>query len=87
MKPPKASRRGLVVPPVAIGVDGHVYMSVFELDGVETLEDALGVVGKADQMFVGVALTPGERRRLLRHLGDAAHEATAFIAGRRRWRP
>ncbi|MBI2393711.1 MAG: hypothetical protein HYV09_29325 [Deltaproteobacteria bacterium] len=80
------TRRRSEPPAVAVGVDGRVYLSVFELDGVETLENATLAVGSRGTFFIGVAITAAERRRLLRSIRSASREAAAFIAGGRRWR-
>jgi hypothetical protein len=73
-------------PPFAVGLDGHVYMSVFELDGVESLEEAVAKLGSEKRFFIGIELTKAEERRLRPYLGSAAREAAGFIAGGRRWK-
>lgn len=73
-------------PSFAVGLDGQVYLSVFEMDGVETLEDATAAVAPGTPIFIGVPLTPAERRRLLGGLAPAGREAAAFIVGGRRRR-
>ncbi len=69
----------------AIGLDGNLYFSVFELDGVEDLETALEALPADATYFVGVVATRVERHRLVDRLRSAGSEAAAFIAGHRRW--
>lgn len=73
-------------PAFAFGIDGHIYMNAFELDGVESLEDVERVLRDEPVIFVGVVLRPSERRRLARYLADGGSEAAGFIAGGRRWK-
>jgi hypothetical protein len=72
--------------PFAVGLDGQVYMSVMELDGVASFEDALTKLKSEKKYFIGVVLTEEEKMRLRRYLRSAGREAAAFIAGGRRWR-
>jgi hypothetical protein len=72
--------------PIAFGADGHdVFINVFEFDGVETLEDAIGKLRGA-RFFIGIVLTGAERQRLRPYMNSAGREAAAFIAGKRRWK-
>jgi hypothetical protein len=73
-------------PAFAFGIDGNIYLSVFELDGVSSLDDVARVLHGEPVIFVGVLVGPSERRRVARHLVDAGSEAAAYIAGGRRWK-
>ena len=72
--------------PFAVGLDGHVYMSVMELDGVASFEDALTKLKPEKRYFIGVVLTEAEERRLRPYMFTAGREAAGFIAGGRRWK-
>jgi hypothetical protein len=72
--------------PFAVGLDGHVYMSVMEFDGVASVEDALTRLKSEKKYFIGVMLTKAEEHRLRPYLRSAGREAAGFIAGRRRWK-
>jgi hypothetical protein len=78
-------RKSFKPAPFAVGLDGLVYMSALEFDGVDTLEDAIGVM-KNKKFFVGVQLTRAEVRRLLPFLGNGGREAAGYIAGGRHWK-
>lgn len=69
----------------AIGLDGNLYFSVFELDGVEDLQTALDALPADATCFVGIVATRAERHQLVVRLRSAGSEAAAFIAGHRRW--
>jgi len=72
--------------PIAFGLDGKVYLSVMELDGVASLEEAMATLRTEQSYFIGVALTQTERKRVLPYLRSAGREAAGFIAGGRRWK-
>lgn len=72
-------------PKFAVGLDGRVYISIFELDGVDSLSDVTTLLESGTLFFIGVPLKSAERRTLLRHLDDGASEASGFIAGGRHW--
>lgn len=56
------------------------------MDGVIDNADALERLD-GERAFVGIAIGPGEGRRLFPHLLGAGREAAAFIVGARRHRP
>ena len=69
--------------PFAIGLDDTVYVSVFEFDGVESLDDAMKILGSEEAIFIGIRVTATERRRIRDAFGDVAADAAAHLVGRR----
>jgi hypothetical protein len=67
--------------PFAIGLDDTIYVSVFEFDGVRSLDDAIKLVrAEAEEdLFIGLRVTRSERRRVERAFGDAAADAAAHL--------
>lgn len=70
--------------PLAVASDGTLLLSVRELDATESLD---GLVAAAcnhqGAVFVGVALSRGETRRVLGDLTHAHREVAAYVAGAR----
>jgi hypothetical protein len=71
--------------PFAVTSDGTVLINVAEFDGVETVQDAVGVANGAN-VFIGVPLTKAEVRRVLLQVGHGHREAAAYVVGGRRKR-
>ncbi len=65
----------------AVTFDGRLLMNARALEGVD-----LEKLARKNGVFVGVALTRSEARRLLIHTYDACSEAAAFFSGERRKR-
>ena len=74
------------MPTFAVGLDGTVYVDLRGLDGVEDVEGAVKAMEDGERCFIGIAIKPKDRRRLLRHLADAGMERAAFVLGARRSR-
>jgi hypothetical protein len=73
-------------PPLAIDVDGDVYVNVLELVGGDVPEDVIEFARARPRVFVGIGVTSDEMCRIHGRLVEAAREATALVAGARRRR-
>jgi hypothetical protein len=68
--------------PFAVTSDAGVLVNVREFDGVETVEDAVIVAKrKAAGVFIGIALTKAEARRVFAQVGHGHREAAAYVVG------
>jgi hypothetical protein len=64
---------------LALAIDGSVLLNVTSLLDEPTRSAIARATGNADNVFIGVALTGTDARRVRRKLDDASAEAAAVV--------
>jgi hypothetical protein len=80
-----ASRKRASARPIALAPDGTLFVNLAAADDTGSAEQLLRRARRSGrEVFVGVALTGAEARRVVKRLEDASAEAAAVVLATRR---